>query len=246
MSLTKKLSILTTTKNCQSDIEKLIVSLNEQIDQNFNWVIIDGGSTDKTIELIKLNCKVNHKIISSNDFSIYHAMNIGVANIETEYYCTAGSDDSFELDFVSNINLYLRGNFYDLILGCVKMGNGSTCVPGTGKGWLKGMHGVGSSHSIGTVINRNLHKKFDLYSKMYPVVADQHFIKKCIYGGAKVLRVDACFGTYAIDGFSSANKLQYQLDFFKMQLETEKYWFLQLTLFTIRFVKLKIIKLTSC
>ncbi len=241
MNNKKNITILTTTKNSQDNIEVLINSLNNQIEKNFDWIIVDGGSSDMTIGLIDQKCKINYKIINSKDFSIYHAMNIGLAHIETEYYCVAGSDDVFELNFISNVNLYLKSGNYEIIFGSVKMGSDAVCKPEVGMGWLKGMHGVGSCHSVGTVINIKLHIKFGLYSKMYPVVADQYFIKKCIYGGAKILRVNECFGTYAMDGFSSTNKIQYQLDFFKMQLETEKDWLIQLLLFIARYMKLKLL-----
>jgi glycosyltransferase involved in cell wall biosynthesis len=242
MNFTKKLTVLTTTKNSQNDIVMLINCLNEQVDKNFNWLVIDGGSTDDTVSLIEQNCLVSYKVVSSDDFSIYHAMNIGVSNVDTQYYCVAGADDLFELDFVLNINSYLIHGTYDLIFGSVKIGK-KIIFPATRMGWLKGMHGIGSSHSVGSVINKDLHQNFGFYSKMYPIVADQVFIKKSIYGGAKVLRLNKLFGTYSIHGFSSNNKLHYQFDFFKMQLETEKFWILQLIFFILRFIKLNIMEL---
>jgi len=113
--------------------------------------------------------------------------------------------------------------------------------PGLNKGWLKGMHGVGSSHSVGTIIRKELHKKYGLYSKNYPIVADQLFIKKCILGNVCVRRVNRLFGTYSLNGFSASNKLGYQLDYFKMQIESGENFSLQFIIFIARIIKLKLI-----
>ena len=224
------ITVLTTTKNSELDILNLIKSLNSQKNCDFEWLIVDGGSTDRTLDIVKENCKINYRIISSKDFSIYHAMNLGIESILTEYYCVAGSDDIFSENFIEIIFEFLNGE-NDIILGKVLMGEKVIGPPKFARGWLNGMHGIGTSHSVGTIIKTELHKKFGTYSKLYPIVADQYFIKKCFYGGAQIKKINKIFGKYSINGFSSSNKIHYQADFFKMQLETENNWFLQLLIF---------------
>ena len=84
------LTIITAVKNAESTIINLIESLNRQIDKNFHWYIVDGGSTDNTLEIIKSNTLCPFEIFSSQDFSIYHALNIGVKSIKSKYYVVAG------------------------------------------------------------------------------------------------------------------------------------------------------------
>jgi hypothetical protein len=181
---------------------------------------------------------VAYEIIKSNDFSIYHATNIAVSHVKTHYYAVAGADDRFDKNFISYFYKLLESDEFDLAFGAVES-NGKITLPGTNLGWLYGMHGVASSHSIGSIIKTSLHEKFGLYSKMFPVVADQYFIKQCVQNESKTLRTKKIFGSYANTGFSSTNKFHYQLDFFKMQVLTEKSFAIQFLIFMLRLVKLK-------
>ena len=232
------LTIITATKNCEKDIGRLINSLNNQTSKNFTWLVVDGGSTDKTLSVINDECKVPYRIVNSKDFSIYHATNIGIENVQTDYYAVSGGDDFFDANFVKTICHAIKKENPDLIFGSVIIKD-KVVPPGNCTGWLNGMHGIGSSHSIGSVIKTHLHIKHGLYSKLYPIVADQFFIKKCVYSGAKVLTMKNIFGTYSVEGFSSSNELHYQLDFFKMQIDTEKSFLLQYILFNLRLFKLR-------
>lgn len=237
MHTKKLLTIITPTRNSSIYISKLIHSINSQSDLNFNWLVIDSYSNDLTIEIIRKECRIDYKIIQSHDFSIYHALNIGIKSLNTIYYCVAGSDDFFSPDFVETINKIIYSEDTDLIFGSVIMKN-RIISPRSNLSWLYGMHGVATCHSIGTVINSNLHKEYGNYSKFFPIVADQYFIKTCINNSARTIKANKVFGTYSTLGFSSTNKLHYQLDFFKMQLLTEPYKFIQVIIFLLRLFKL--------
>jgi len=73
-----KISIITTVFNNKEFIEDCIKSILEQSYENIEYIIIDGASTDGTIEIIK---KYNHKIskwISEPDSGMYDALNKGI------------------------------------------------------------------------------------------------------------------------------------------------------------------------
>jgi len=231
-----RLTIVTPTKNCVAAIEGLIDALNNQGDMNFVWLVADACSTDGTVELVKDRAKCQTKVIVSEDFSIYHGMNKALADIDTDYYLVVGSDDRLDAGTVEFINRTIREQAFDLLFGAVMI-NGRKVRPGNKLGWLFAMHGVGSSHSVGTIIRTDLHKRFGAYSKRYPVLADQFFIKSVIYGGAKIIRSDQVFGYYSIGGFSGTHALDYLTDLLKLQLQTEKYWLLQLLLGFARLTK---------
>lgn len=236
----RNLTVVTPVSNAGKFIFRLIKSLNGQSDKNFTWIIIDGMSTDNTLEIIKDKCEIDFRIISKEDFSIYHALNNALKIVDTSYYCVAGADDTFETDFISEANIILNNKRLDLVFGSVRMEK-KIVKPGFNKGWLKGMHGVGSSHSVGTIIKKDLHEIYGVYSKNFPIVADQFFIKKCIKGSVCVCRTDRLFGTYSLNGFSASNKLGYQLDYFKMQIESGENFVIQFIIFIARLIKLKLI-----
>ncbi len=94
------ISIITVTYNAAETIEETILSVINQSFDNFEFLIIDGGSTDDTINVIK---KFQHKIDywkSEPDSGIYDAMNKGVKSAKGEFIYFLGGDD---LLFNSNV-----------------------------------------------------------------------------------------------------------------------------------------------
>ena len=70
-----KISIITVVKNNKNYIEKNIISLLDQKYKNYEHIIIDGNSTDGTLDIINKYKKHFSHFISENDDGIYDAMN---------------------------------------------------------------------------------------------------------------------------------------------------------------------------
>lgn len=90
-----KLSIVTINYNNIEGLSKTIESVINQDFQDFEWIIIDGGSTDGSVDLIKEN---EHRIsywVSEKDNGIYNAMNKGIKNVTGEFCQFLNSGDSF-------------------------------------------------------------------------------------------------------------------------------------------------------
>jgi glycosyltransferase involved in cell wall biosynthesis len=75
-----KISVITVTLNSEKYIERCIKSVQEQTYQNIEHIIIDGKSTDNTINIIEKYKKKISKIVSENDNGIWDAMNKGIKN----------------------------------------------------------------------------------------------------------------------------------------------------------------------
>jgi glycosyltransferase involved in cell wall biosynthesis len=88
-------SIITVVKNDQNNIEKTIKSVAHQSFKDFEYIIIDGRSTDQTITNInKLKEKIN-LLISEKDMGIYYAMNKGIKLASGEIVVFINSGDLF-------------------------------------------------------------------------------------------------------------------------------------------------------
>ena len=99
----KFVSIITVVLNGGKTLERTIQSVLKQSYKNFELIIIDGGSTDNTLEII--NKYKNKKIISisKKDKGIYYAMNKGIKIASGDYILFLNSDDQLDRSNILNI-----------------------------------------------------------------------------------------------------------------------------------------------
>ena len=92
-----KISIITATYNSEATLKSCMISVLHQSYKNIEYVIIDGNSTDKTLELIKQHQlqfpQIEFKILSEPDNGIYDALNKGVKLTTGEVIGFVHSDD---------------------------------------------------------------------------------------------------------------------------------------------------------
>ena len=115
-----KISIITPVFNGESTIEGCIDSVAAQTYQNFEHVIMDGKSTDNTLQILdRYAKKYDHlRIFSQPDRGIYDAMNKGLEKIAGDWVFFLGADDHFFDDRVlENIFASGRHREFDVLYG---------------------------------------------------------------------------------------------------------------------------------
>ena len=111
-----KITIITVTYNAEKYLERTIKSIIEQDYPNIEYIIIDGASTDSTLEIIKKYEKYITHWISEPDRGIYDAMNKGIDVATGEWINFMNAGDSFcEQNTISRV---LLENHYDYDLLC--------------------------------------------------------------------------------------------------------------------------------
>ena len=112
-----KLSIITINYNNKSGLQKTIDSVICQTWRDFEWIIIDGGSTDGSKELIEQYQQHFSYWCSEPDKGVYNAMNKGIAKAKGEYLQFLNSGDSFhQTDVLERVSTYLAQNI-DIVYG---------------------------------------------------------------------------------------------------------------------------------
>ena len=115
-----KISIITTVYNGEKTIEKTIKSIIEQSYKNFEYIIVDANSKDKTLEIINRYKNSVTKIISEPDKSIYEGMNKGINVATGSIIGILNSGDTFFKDSLKIINNYFENNKdLDFVFGTV-------------------------------------------------------------------------------------------------------------------------------
>jgi glycosyltransferase involved in cell wall biosynthesis len=88
-----KFSIITVCKNTEQTIERTIRSVLEQNFKDYEYIIVDGASADKTLEITKKYKRQINKMISEPDAGIYDAMNKGIKAAAGEYLLFLNAGD---------------------------------------------------------------------------------------------------------------------------------------------------------
>lgn len=95
MKFALKVSIITVVYNRINDLRVTIESVINQRFKNYEYLIIDGASTDGTLELVKSYGDKIHQVYSEKDGGIYEAMNKGLQKAQGEYIIFMNAGDSF-------------------------------------------------------------------------------------------------------------------------------------------------------
>ena len=87
------ISLITVSFNSHDTIEDTIISVKSQIYPNIEYIIIDGGSTDETLNIIKKYPEVVSQYLSESDNGIYDAMNKGISLAKGDVIGFINADD---------------------------------------------------------------------------------------------------------------------------------------------------------
>jgi glycosyltransferase involved in cell wall biosynthesis len=110
-------SIITPTKNSEKTIRRTIESVLSQTFTSIEYLIIDGLSTDKTLEIISCYKDKRLKIVSENDSGVSEAFNKGIRKSCGEIIGIINSDDYyFDREVLEKVNNYFSTSF-DLVYG---------------------------------------------------------------------------------------------------------------------------------
>jgi len=198
-------SIITVVLNREQFLQETISSIAKQTCKDFEYIIIDGGSNDNTLNIIKNNSNLIDYWVSEKDQGLYDAFNKGMSVAKGEYIGFINSDDVYTPDALSIIKKYiLQNNNTDFIFGSVKKHWG--ILHGYKPQKIKYSWGFYSSHSTGFFIKRESAKKVGIYNTKYKYHADYDYfyrmiVKKKLIGIAT--KKKEVVGIFRRGGFSS-------------------------------------------
>lgn len=198
------LSIITVNYNDKLGLERTLKSVQRQTYSNFEHIIIDGGSTDGSKELIEAK-KTNFSYwVSAPDEGIYNAMNKGIKAAKGDYLYFLNSGDHFEdLNALKKAQSQL-GNHDIVYFNINVVGETSSYIKTCPKELsFMFLHNDLPAHQA-TFIRKDLFDKYGYYDENLKIVSDWKFLILALCKhNASYKYVEDTFSTYYSDGISS-------------------------------------------
>ena len=200
--MNKKVSIITVVYNDKKGMEKTIKSVISQICKNYEYIVIDGNSTDGTVDIIKKFSNHINYWISETDKGIYDAMNKGAKRATGEYlyFLNAGDYfcDSKVLEYLQEI---IKNTKADLINGkVVKLYSNYKTFSKPVINKLK--FGVMPPHQ-GAFVKKSVFKKLDGFNQKYKSSGDFDFFCRFYIKGFTYKMVNRNIADMIPNGMSS-------------------------------------------
>lgn len=236
--MTHKLSILTVVHLNLEGLQRLHECLSPVLSEDVEWVVKDSGRCPATrVWAARLN-NPNIRFSAEPDLGIYDALNTAVTMADGEYYLTAGSDDLlFRDSIISFVEDIARLAGYDIIGYPVEV-SGHVHRHNQRVPLFVSTAGLVSSHSVGTIIRRSLHRRFGLYDTSYTMLADSLFLTHCAQQRVKFLYIDdKVLGKFGASGISSKASMNRFLEAFRYQRACDSNFVLQVFLLLLRLSK---------
>ena len=213
-----KLSIITINFNNASGLKQTLDSVAAQTYRNFEHIIVDGASTDGSVDVIRVYESTlasslspfasNLKWISEKDTGIYNAMNKGIKMATGEYLLFLNSGDYLINENVLE-NVFSDDCVADILCARCNVSNNGKVV------WTSNppenvtfgtLYMVGLAHQS-TFIRKSLFEQYGYYDESFRYNADIEFwyrsiIEKC----ATTQRIDTITTDYNLDGISATKK----------------------------------------
>jgi glycosyltransferase involved in cell wall biosynthesis len=240
----KKVSIITVVKNNEKFIKRTIESVISQDYENIEYIIIDGKSKDRTLEVLnKFKNKIT-KIISEEDDGIYDAMNKGLLAATGEIIGFCNSGDILRKNAITTIAKYLSNDSnLDFVFGTVWRFYKTTKILKSNFQPFRIYYNFDSftSHSTGFYIKKRSQDKIGFYNTRFKCSADydlyHRMIIKLKMKGA-VTKKNEIIGVVQSGGFSSRYTfMEHLIEETKIRLHNKQNIIIIILVFAVHFIK---------
>lgn len=206
-----KVSIVVATFNSCKTLQRALDSVLNQIYQDWECIIVDGASRDKTMEIVMEYVKKDSRFryISEPDTGIYDAYNKGWKMAKGEWVLYLGSDDELTVDGIAS--LVASSDVADIVYG-------NTLFRKTGTPKLRlqisskpKMGGFCCHQSL--IMRRELISRLGGFDMQYKILADKDLICRAMETRCKIRQTNATVSIFNLGGASAPSIKRYMESF---------------------------------
>lgn len=202
-SLVPLVSIITVTFNAEEYLEEAIDSVLNQTYKNIEYIIIDGGSTDSTVDIIKKFEKKIDYWVSEKDAGIYDAMNKGLKASTGDIIGILNADDFYVNDAVEKSVSALLESGLDYSVGNIIKIPSHVIVAPVYPLISANYQGMMYPH-IGAFIKKSVYNKVGFFDTRYKLAADFEMAMRIHTAGFKAIYVRQIIGRINEGGVSAS------------------------------------------
>lgn len=197
-----KLSIITINYNNKTGVKATIQSVKDQSFTDYEWIVIDGGSTDGSKDLIESHSPLFSYWVSEPDKGIYHAMNKGITHAKGEWVLFLNSGDRLFDDKVLE-TVFANEYSADVVYGnrAIEKNGGYEVNKYPDMVSLSFFNRYSLCHQA-TIYRRSLFEDA-LYDETYSIAGDWAYFLDLLFKGKRFLHIDTTVALYDTTGISS-------------------------------------------
>ncbi len=207
-------SIITVVYNGAKHIEQTINSVLNQSYKNIEYIIVDGGSTDNTLEIVKRYEKKIDYWQSERDGGIYFAMNKGVSLAKGELIGIINADDFYLPNTVSTIVDSDKINHADIYYGDMEYVTENGDFISVAKPDITKMNEMPTIFHPTCFVSKSVYNKAGIFDTQYKISADYDFLLRCLKQNFKfsyIAKTLTCFRLGGMSGSCASNIEGYKI-----------------------------------
>jgi glycosyltransferase involved in cell wall biosynthesis len=174
-----KITVITAVYNCHKFIERAILSVLNQSYDNIEFIIIDGGSSDGTVDIIKKYETNINFWLSAKDNGIYDAWNKGILNSSGKWISFLGADDMYYPNAIENYVLMINKNnnlqYISSKVRLISKAGEHLQTVGAAWSWPNFKKNMNIAH-VGSLHNRSMFNEKGLFNQNFKIAGDYEFL----------------------------------------------------------------------
>lgn len=198
-----KISIITVCLNSEKTIEQTLQSVINQENCDYEYIVIDGKSTDKTLEIIEKYKKYISAVVSESDLGIYDAMNKGISLATGDIIGIINSDDWYEPGIFVKVEECFQTANAEVVYGKLNLiglnGMSQVLIPSDIE---KIRYEMEVPHPT-VFVKREIYEKYGRFQLKYSVAADYELLLRFYTRGVIFKYLEYTIANFRLGGISN-------------------------------------------
>lgn len=224
-----KISIVTVCYNSEKTIQKTFESILEQSYEDYEYIVVDGKSTDNTLKIIKeyeQKFGTKMKWLSEKDSGIYDAMNKGIKICTGDIIAILNSDDYYLKNTLEDIQNFFEKNEEKIVSGEIEIIDNNDNILKkycNNDNYIKDLKKRMCINHPATFIKKEIYEKEGSFDTTFRIAGDYDFISRLVNKGYDIKFIDKPLVRMLNEGISN-NKKFYDILYNENKRIRKKYY----------------------